>query len=39
MLAHHRPDRTDHQLDQVAKRFAAGPPRVIVGAEGETFDL
>jgi phosphoribosyl 1,2-cyclic phosphodiesterase len=39
MLAHHRPDRTDHQLDQVAKRFAAGPPCVTVGAEGETLDL
>jgi phosphoribosyl 1,2-cyclic phosphodiesterase len=39
MLAHHRPDRTDDQLDQVAKQFAARTPRVIVGAEGRTLDL
>src|SRR5215470_843003 len=39
LLAHHGPDRTDDQLDQVAERFAAGPPRVTVGAEGETLDL
>jgi phosphoribosyl 1,2-cyclic phosphodiesterase len=39
MLAHHGPDRTDDQLDQVAKRFAARTPRVTVGAEGTTLDL
>jgi hypothetical protein len=39
MLAHHRPDRTDDQLDQVAERFATAQPRVTVGAEGGTFDL
>src|SRR5215472_12439839 len=39
LLAHHGPDRTDDQLDQVAERFSAGPPRVTVGAEGETLDL
>jgi phosphoribosyl 1,2-cyclic phosphodiesterase len=39
MLAHHRPDRTDDQLDQVAKHFAARTPRVTVGAEGKSLDL
>jgi phosphoribosyl 1,2-cyclic phosphodiesterase len=39
MLAHHRPDRTDDQLDQVAERFATRAPCVTVGAEGGTLDL
>src|SRR5262249_47794546 len=39
MLAHHKPERTDDQLDQVAERFAARPPRLTVGAEGETLPL
>jgi phosphoribosyl 1,2-cyclic phosphodiesterase len=39
ILAHHRPDRTDDQLDQVAKHFAARTPRVTIGAEGETLNL
>ena len=41
-LAHHKPDRTDADLDQLAARFAAGPPGlpdVIVGAEGGILDL
>jgi ribonuclease BN (tRNA processing enzyme) len=41
-LAHHKPDRTDADLDRLAARFAAGPPGlpdVIVGAEGEILDL
>jgi hypothetical protein len=41
-LAHHKPDRTDAALDQLAARFAAGAPGlpdVIVGAEGEILDL
>jgi hypothetical protein len=39
MLAHHKPERTDDQLDEMAARFAAGPPRVTVGAEGGILDL
>ena len=39
ILAHHRPDRTDDQLDQVAVHFAARAPRVTVGAEGKSLDL
>ena len=46
-LAHHKPDRTDAELDQLAARFAAPPlarpgwpaPDVIVGAEGGILDL
>ena len=41
-LAHHKPDRTDADLDQLAARFAAGPPglpEVIVAAEGGILDL
>lgn len=39
LLAHHKPDRTDDQLDEVAGRFAAHAPRVTVGAEGGILDL
>ena len=39
MLGHHRPDRTDDQLDQVAKHFVARTPRVTVGAEGKILDF
>jgi ribonuclease BN (tRNA processing enzyme) len=39
LLAHHKPGRTDDALDQVARRVAAGPPRVTVAAEGEILDL
>jgi phosphoribosyl 1,2-cyclic phosphodiesterase len=39
LLAHHKPDRTDDQLDEMAGRFAAALPRVTVGAEGGIIDL
>jgi ribonuclease BN (tRNA processing enzyme) len=39
MLAHHKPDRTDDELDELATRFRAGPPCVTVGAEGRVLDL
>jgi phosphoribosyl 1,2-cyclic phosphodiesterase len=41
MLAHHKPSRTDDELDQLASRVAAGPPglTVSVAAEGEMIDL
>jgi phosphoribosyl 1,2-cyclic phosphodiesterase len=39
LLAHHRPDRTDRELDQLAARLAAGPPGVAVAAEGEIITL
>jgi hypothetical protein len=49
-LAHHKPDRTDAELDQVAAGFAAGPfpadpfpagpsPEIFVAAEGGILDL
>ena len=38
LLAHHKPDRTDDQLDEVAARFRADP-QVTVAAEGQTIDL
>jgi phosphoribosyl 1,2-cyclic phosphodiesterase len=38
-LFHHRPDRTDEALDQLARRFAAAPVPVAVAAEGLTLDL
>jgi ribonuclease BN (tRNA processing enzyme) len=38
VLAHHRPDRTDHELDQLADRFRADPS-VMVAAEGTVIDL
>jgi phosphoribosyl 1,2-cyclic phosphodiesterase len=38
VLAHHRPDRTDHELDELADRFRADPG-VIVAAEGTVIDL
>ena len=49
-LAHHKPDRTDAELDQVAARFAAGlspagpfpagpSPEIFVAAEGGILDL
>jgi phosphoribosyl 1,2-cyclic phosphodiesterase len=37
LLAHHRPDRTDRELDQLAARVAA--PDVAVAAEGEIIQL
>ena len=39
VLVHHRPDRTDAQLDKVAAGFASAPVPVIVGADGETVRL
>jgi len=39
VLFHHRPDRTDDALDQVAQRFAAAPVPVTVAAEGLVLQL
>ncbi len=39
MLAHHKPDRTDDALDELARRVGAGPVAVTVAAEGEILDL
>ncbi len=39
MLAHHKPDRTDDELDALAARFAGGTPAVMVAAEGGILDL
>ena len=38
-LVHHRPDRTDADLDRLAARMAAAPVPVIVGAEGTVLEL
>lgn len=38
-LFHHKPSRTDDQLDAVAYRFADAPLPVLVAAEGQTVDL
>jgi phosphoribosyl 1,2-cyclic phosphodiesterase len=38
VLAHHKPDRTDQDLDLLAARFAADP-HVIVAVEGTVIDL
>jgi phosphoribosyl 1,2-cyclic phosphodiesterase len=42
-LAHHKPDRTDDELDRLAATFgghpAPGAPDVMVAAEGEILDL
>ena len=38
LLAHHKPDRTDDALDELAARFRADP-RVTVAAEGQVIDL
>ncbi len=39
MLAHHKPDRTDAELDLLAARLATGQAGVIVAAEGEILEL
>jgi phosphoribosyl 1,2-cyclic phosphodiesterase len=39
VLFHHRPDRTDAALDQLASRFAYAPVDVVVGAEGGILEL
>jgi phosphoribosyl 1,2-cyclic phosphodiesterase len=38
-LYHHRPDRTDDELDQVERRFAAAQVPVMVAAEGRILNL
>jgi ribonuclease BN (tRNA processing enzyme) len=38
-LFHHKPSRTDDQLDAIGRRFAAGPLPVLVAAEGLSVDL
>jgi len=39
ILFHHRPDRTDDELDRLAARFRRSPLPVCVAAEGTVFDL
>jgi phosphoribosyl 1,2-cyclic phosphodiesterase len=39
LLAHHKPDRTDAELDKLARRFAQAAPEVVVAAEGEILEL
>jgi phosphoribosyl 1,2-cyclic phosphodiesterase len=39
LLAHHKPDRTDAELDKLARRFAQTAPDVVVAAEGEILEL
>jgi hypothetical protein len=36
---HYQPDRTDDELDQIAKRFAPAPLPVTVAAEDQVIDL
>ena len=38
-LFHHKPDRTDDELDQLARRFATSPVPVAVAAEGRVLEL
>jgi phosphoribosyl 1,2-cyclic phosphodiesterase len=38
-LFHHKPSRTDAELDEVARRFAGAPIPVTVAAEGTAIDL
>jgi phosphoribosyl 1,2-cyclic phosphodiesterase len=38
-LFHHRPDRTDDALDELARRFAAAPVPVMVAAEEQILDV
>ncbi len=39
LLAHHRPDRTDGELDRLARRMAAAPVPASVAAEGDMLGL
>ncbi len=39
VLFHHKPSRTDTELDQVARRFAGAPVPVTVAAEGMRIGL
>jgi ribonuclease BN (tRNA processing enzyme) len=38
-LFHHKPSRTDAELDEVARRFAGAPIPVTVAAEGTAIEL
>jgi len=38
-LFHHKPSRTDAELDEVARRFAGAPIPVTVSAEGVAIEL
>jgi phosphoribosyl 1,2-cyclic phosphodiesterase len=39
VLSHHKPSRTDAELDEVARRFAGAPVPVTVAAEGTAIEL
>jgi phosphoribosyl 1,2-cyclic phosphodiesterase len=39
LLLHHRPDRTDDELDKIAASFAGGPVPVTVAADGGVICL
>jgi phosphoribosyl 1,2-cyclic phosphodiesterase len=39
VLSHHRPDRTDDELDRLAAEFGDAPVPVTVAADGEMLDL
>lgn len=39
VLFHHQPDRTDDELDQVARRFAGAPVPVTVAAQDQVIEL
>ena len=39
VLFHHKPSRTDAELDETARRFAAAPLPVAVAAEGMRIEL
>jgi DNA-binding NarL/FixJ family response regulator len=39
LLTHHKPGRTDDELDRLAARVAAGPVPVTVAAEGQVIEL
>jgi phosphoribosyl 1,2-cyclic phosphodiesterase len=39
LLTHHKPARTDDELDRLAGRVAGGPVQVTVAAEGEMLEL
>ena len=39
VLFHHRPDRSDDELDGLARRFSGNSPKVSVAAEGTVLEL
>jgi phosphoribosyl 1,2-cyclic phosphodiesterase len=39
LLTHHKPGRTDDELDRLARRVAGGPVPATVAAEGEMLEL